>query len=187
MDQEKDVRYYRTKERIIEAMIRLLKEKQFDQITVKDICKYAEVSRSGFYLHYLDKYDLAEKYQLEFIGHINKTLHNLAQTNKNEKVFMLHVLYYLKNEGQLLALLISDHGSSEIQNQVKQIIKINALENVLSYINIQLETESEKNYLATFLSSAVFGVLQEWIHNGQKESPEVLVKMISKIINFNII
>ena len=35
---EKDIRYYRTKKRMNDAMIELLKIKNFNQITVKDIC-----------------------------------------------------------------------------------------------------------------------------------------------------
>ncbi|MGZ2546862.1 TetR/AcrR family transcriptional regulator [Staphylococcus saprophyticus] len=35
----------------------------FDEISVKDICKLAEISRGTFYLHYQDKYDLVSKYQ----------------------------------------------------------------------------------------------------------------------------
>lgn len=34
---KKDIRFYRTKERILNAMIELLKSKHFDHVTVKDI------------------------------------------------------------------------------------------------------------------------------------------------------
>ena len=65
---DKDIRYQRTKKNILEAMTQLLEKKNFEQITVKNICEQAEISRSGFYLHYTDKYDLVEKYQLELMG-----------------------------------------------------------------------------------------------------------------------
>ncbi|MGG5318572.1 TetR-like C-terminal domain-containing protein [Enterococcus sp. AZ072] len=184
MKQEKDIRYYRTKQRITAAMVRLLKEKNFDQITVKDICEYAEISRSGFYLHYLDKYDLAEKHQLELLAHANKIIQTASQSTIKRNDLMLHMLNYLKNDGELLALLISDHGSPEIQNQVKQLLKKNALKNIIAHINIQLDTETEKHYLVTFLSNAILGVLQEWINTGQKESPEDLVQIMNKIVSF---
>lgn len=100
---------------------------------------------------------------------------------------MLHMLNYLKNEGQLVALLISDHGSSEIQAQVKAVIKKNTMENGLSHINIQLDSEIEKEYFVAFFSNALFGVLQEWINNGQRETPEYLVHMINKIITFDLV
>ena len=186
MEQEKDIRYYRTKQRITEAMVRLLKEKNFEQITVKNICDYAEVSRSGFYLHYLDKYDLVEQHQLELMAHANTLVQHADSQNPIKKTdLMLHMLNYLNNEGEIIALLISDHGSIEIQQQVKQVLKQNALENIVDHMTIQLDSDREKDYLVTFLSNALFGVLQEWIKNGQQESPEELVEILNKIVSFD--
>lgn len=187
MEKDNDIRFYRTNQLITSAMIRLLKEKNFDQITVKNICEYAGISRSGFYLHYLDKYDLVEKHQRELMNQVNTLLKNTSPTQLTKETLMLHMLNYLKNDGQLIALLISDHGSSEIQAQVKSLLKKNAMENVLSHVNIEMASEIEKEYFVAFISNALFGVLQEWINNGQKETPEYLVHLINKIIKFDIV
>lgn len=187
MKQDKDIRFYRTKKQITAAMIRLLQEKNFEQITVKNICEYAEISRSGFYLHYLDKYDLVEKHQIELMGHLNSLVENIPETHMTKDMIILDMLTYLKKDGQLLALLISNHGSTEIQNQVKAVLKKNAVENMLSHINIDFESELEKDYFVAFLSNAVLGVLQEWINNGQKETPDYLVNVINKIIKFDLV
>jgi len=58
---EEDVRVYKTKKSISEALIILLNEKDFNQITIKDICSRSLISKSTFYSHFLDKYDLLEK------------------------------------------------------------------------------------------------------------------------------
>lgn len=42
------------------AVLELLKEMDFDKITVKMICKKAEVNRSTFYAHYADIYDVID-------------------------------------------------------------------------------------------------------------------------------
>lgn len=51
-----------------EALICLLNEKDYEYITVKEICKKAGVNRSTFYLHYESIDDLLE----ETLGFINK-------------------------------------------------------------------------------------------------------------------
>ena len=43
-----------------EALLHLLLEKDFTKITIQDICKKANVVRSTFYNHYVDKTDLME-------------------------------------------------------------------------------------------------------------------------------
>lgn len=44
-----------TKERIKEEAIKLFMEKSFDQVTINDICKRAEVSKHTFYYYYASK------------------------------------------------------------------------------------------------------------------------------------
>ncbi|MDE7218199.1 MAG: TetR/AcrR family transcriptional regulator [Oscillospiraceae bacterium] len=45
-------KYFHTAERMDEALLSLLLEKDFEYITVKDVCTRAGVNRSTFYLHY---------------------------------------------------------------------------------------------------------------------------------------
>ena len=42
-----------------------MEEKDFEIITVLDITKRANINRGTFYLHYVDKYDMLEKYELK--------------------------------------------------------------------------------------------------------------------------
>lgn len=51
-------KYFHTAERMDEALLSLLLEKDFEYITVKDICTQAGVNRSTFYLHYENTADL---------------------------------------------------------------------------------------------------------------------------------
>ena len=48
----------RTERTIIAAMISLLEKKQFDKITVGDICDEALINHSTFYRYFTDKFDL---------------------------------------------------------------------------------------------------------------------------------
>lgn len=62
----KDVRKIKTERDIKEALLKLLETKPFRQVTVADICQLSLTSRSTFYAHYLDKYDLLDKIVDEF-------------------------------------------------------------------------------------------------------------------------
>ena len=65
----KDPRIIKSQRDIQAAFITLLNQKDFTAITIQDICNEALISRSTFYSHYLDKYDLLEQI-------IDKTLIN---------------------------------------------------------------------------------------------------------------
>lgn len=49
-----------TKEFIKTAFLELLKKKSYPNITITDICKKGNISRSSFYLHYDGSYDVLE-------------------------------------------------------------------------------------------------------------------------------
>lgn len=56
-----DKRILKTRKVIISAFFTLLQKKDFSKITIKEISTVALISKSTFYDHYLDKYDLVEK------------------------------------------------------------------------------------------------------------------------------
>lgn len=56
-----DLRIKRTQRAIKESFFKLVDEKGFEHISVKDITDGAMISRNTFYLHYADKYDLLNK------------------------------------------------------------------------------------------------------------------------------
>jgi AcrR family transcriptional regulator len=56
--QKIDRRVLRSRDRLGDAMIALIQEKPFDEITVQEVLDRAGVSRTTFYAHYRDKDDL---------------------------------------------------------------------------------------------------------------------------------
>lgn len=54
-------KYFNTASKMNDALISLLNKKDFEYITIKDICEVANVNRSTFYLHYSNTYELLEE------------------------------------------------------------------------------------------------------------------------------
>jgi AcrR family transcriptional regulator len=175
-----DLRYLKTQQQILTAMITLLQRQSFEKITVRDICQQAQVSRSGFYLHYDDKYDLVKKYQLTLTTKGNQ----LFQTyrHQDQQTLLRTLLEFLQHDGQLLALLLSQNGSAEIQTQIKQFMRDNARHNILPYLKLKITNEMEANYCIVFLSNAIFGVIQEWVNTQQQESPAEIAAVVARLL-----
>ena len=55
-----DRRITKTKKALKEAMVAMLDKETFEQISITELCRKAEVSRITFYAHYSDKYALAD-------------------------------------------------------------------------------------------------------------------------------
>lgn len=67
-----DIRGKMTKQALSGALTVLLHRKAFHSITVNDICAQAAISRTTFYLHFRDKYELAVFNLEDFVRYIDE-------------------------------------------------------------------------------------------------------------------
>ena len=175
-----DIRIIKTKEAIKNAMIDLLQEKSFDLITTTELVKRAGVSRSNFYTHYQDKYQLVDEYQTAFF----KKLSVIFQTQTTDLATAIFELFsLLETDYSLESAFLSENGTREIHMYILQQIK-NFLKNVIipQYGKKSLSTINI-DYRTTYLSHAIFGMLQLWIKRGKQESPQEITKMYMLFIS----
>lgn len=73
-----DKRVIKTKKNIRETFLSLLRETTFEKITVTQIADRAMIGKTTFYLHYSDKYELAEECIRDFLLEINEGIRALC-------------------------------------------------------------------------------------------------------------
>jgi AcrR family transcriptional regulator len=69
-----DRRVLRTRDTLGDALVALMQEKHFDQITVREVLDRAGVGRSTFYAHYRDKDDLFLSDVEDFLASVSTAL-----------------------------------------------------------------------------------------------------------------
>lgn len=55
---KEDLRNHRTRKALLDAMTQLLEVRNYNQITINDLCEEALIGRSTFYSHFNNKYDI---------------------------------------------------------------------------------------------------------------------------------
>lgn len=108
-------KYFQTALLMDEAFVLLLEKKDFEYITIKEVCEKAGVNRSTFYLHYenmndllsevierqitnfLDKYPGYEEFKID-----ESSLDDLRFYSKN---YVVPYLEYIKENRKVLCLL----------------------------------------------------------------------------------
>ncbi|MGE7768195.1 TetR/AcrR family transcriptional regulator [Peribacillus sp. NPDC096540] len=56
-----NIRRTPTRKAIVEAFMELVREKEFEKITIKNITEHANINRATFYAHFEDKYQLFDE------------------------------------------------------------------------------------------------------------------------------
>ena len=173
-----DLRVKKTYKLLSDALLKLLEEKNFDEIKLTEICELAMVHKTTFYNHFNDKYDLL-KYTLQciqkdIVSSMPKTESLLEFYFELAKLYMSnikeHETFYrrvLANDVyNLCATLLIDMFITDLENKIPK-------EKIPSY------------YVATFYVYGVFATINEWFKRGMKEDKEQMIFYLKSIIENN--
>jgi AcrR family transcriptional regulator len=109
-----DRRVRKTRSALTEALIKLMAEKPFKSITVKELTDLADVNRATFYVHYKDIYDMLEqtKREVRLIAQHMLDDH-MDELSHGEYVgFTRDLFSYFDEHGDLYALMLGENGDS---------------------------------------------------------------------------
>lgn len=182
-----DRRVVKTRKEIRNAILSLIEEKDFEVITVLDITKRANINRGTFYLHYLDKYDMLEKYEQEFFEKLEsvamvylKDIDTVDEFLQTRYPTVVQLLYCLQEEKELLSILLKTRGFFSFQERLKNTFAHMFQNNAPSIISEQ-RLLYPVEFIPVFASSTVISVIQYWLQSDMEQTPEQLAQMIIDI------
>lgn len=164
-----DPRILRTRKLIMDSFIDLSWEKEFKDITVKDITTKAVINRSTFYYHFVDKYELLENSLAEvYLINLNSTMYEEKELNEETLISLFTALTdFHKSLPTRCHTNYEDTVALIIREQLK--IIFNKLLNTS-------ENAEPVETAAVILSWGIYGASVEWIRNHQNISPEDYIK-----------
>ena len=179
-----DRRVKYTKMMLKQSLLELMADKPINQITIKELCSLADVNRGTFYNHYNDQYDLLRQIQDELDFEIKVTINeNLSETASSSKI-ITETIRCISAQSSLCKVLFSKYGDTEF---IKKLM-YNAHDQCIAEWKTKLKQNDlkqlERYYL--FTSNGIAAVIQEWLQNGMKESPQELVLFIEKATNYGL-
>lgn len=106
---KQDKRVLKSKKAIRDALISLLKEKNFSEITIQDIANRAQISRSTFYDHYGDKYLLLESLYQEIIDRFREMaeIYFAVRSHEEKEKRARKALDYVIGDAELIHVLMN--------------------------------------------------------------------------------
>jgi AcrR family transcriptional regulator len=183
-----DRRTIRTKKMIRNALSELIEEKGFNDISITDLTKRADINRGTFYLHYTDKYDLLEKVENEVIQEIQEQTKDIDSINLlnidalNEPLpFMIKLFEYFKENSNFMKAILGPKGDPIFHSKIKKFIETNLFEKGLSKTFNKENMLVPEEYLISYVLSAHLGVVQQWVESGMKKSPKDMASILTKL------
>ncbi len=183
-------KYFNTAVKMDKAFLDLLMKKDFEYISVKEICQNAGVNRSTFYLHYETIGDLLEEsvqYIIDkFLGYFPKGSNSIAKKLHNTSLKELYLitpeylkpyLTFVKDHKKLFLTYINNPTTfNNDKNYEKMFTHI--LEPIHERFNIP---KSQRKYISVFYMEGLVAIIKEWIKNDCQDSMEDIIEIMKRV------
>ncbi len=173
-----DLRVRRTYKFLWDALLSLMSERDFESVTVTDICHRAMVHRTTFYKHYEDKYGLlVHGIQEELRALFEAVEKQVArQRTADTRTRLIAVLEYVRKHEEFYRLMLTGDGfpkfSALLRNAVAE-----RLEQNLRQEGTQRSVPAVLH--AQLAAAAIVRMIAWWLENDYPYSPAQMIQYIS--------
>ena len=184
-------KYFNTAAKMDEALIALLEKKDFEYISVKEICEAADVNRSTFYLHYENTRDLLEesiRYMndrfLSYFPQDGKTVIGKIENCPEEELFLVTPEYltpyltYIRDHKRIFMTAMRNpevfHADAAYRDMFRYIFNP-----ILERFHVPAQ---ERHYRMAFYIHGCMGIVSEWLKNDCSEPIESVIAIFERCV-----
>ncbi|NCP85937.1 MAG: hypothetical protein CO094_05560 [Anaerolineae bacterium CG_4_9_14_3_um_filter_57_17] len=192
-----DRRIVRTRQALRQALMDLVREKGYENVSVEEITQRADLGRATFYLHYHDKEELLldefsemarERVQALSAIPFSQWLPaledgSLVSENKAAPPFLL-IFQHVTENAQLYQILLKNQSSNRIAERIRAIVTQSINDFVQAKVDsddpIPLFAEIPVDLLAAFFYGALVSSIAWWLEN-PAYSAEEMTRMFQRM------
>lgn len=177
-----DMRAERTRGYLRDAVMALLREKPFEELTVREVCQQAQVSKNSFYNHYTALTDLVQDCYLQQIVYFRQPMkrlrdyacrHDACTETLDERA---HLLEFFRADPNLARVILENVCISPYFDSCRHAEEALLLDHLeTEYGEPTCAWRSNEN-LARYIVWGMFGHTRKWFKSGMREPIEAVVK-----------
>lgn len=178
----KDRRLRKTRQGLRQALLTLLKEKRYEDISVQDIIERADVARSTFYVHYLDKDDLLTGENGIFAESLG---HEITEHSKNESsgsFSSLSWFQHIQAQGDILKVIAKDPAMDMAMKTLRFLIHRNMVDALQAHTRSDRNVQVPVSLLADYLTDTLMTLIKWWYQNGLVYTPQQMDEIFQQLV-----
>jgi len=174
-----DRRVLKTQESLKNAVLELLAEKSFDDITIRDLADRANINRGTIYLHYQDKYDLLDKLIESHMRELD-AMDEWACELDWVDALVPYFEYFQTNYLFFSAMLASKEAPASFRARL--------MTSFMEGFKGEIDRESGRNadltddVMLQYAGTAYVGIIEWWIKNGMPYPPQDMAKQVGTLL-----
>lgn len=175
-----DRRARRSRRLLKESLLEQLRHKPLAEISVRDVTDGADMNRGTFYLHYTGTAELLESVEAELMEELQGLIdQHIQETRAEGTVYPVlePLLDFVLEKREICELLL--HRSDGFMLALQRLIRRNGAPLIEAWFHPR---DGERtDYLLSFLTWGVIGLLKEWFDKETRLSREELLEMAQQL------
>jgi AcrR family transcriptional regulator len=182
-----DIRVQVTRKILRESLVALMKTKSILNIAVKEICETAGVSRTTFYAHYKDQYDILRQLEEEILADVDNftlkySLSGEVAPTRELVIMFKPILQYIAANSNSIQVLLSENGESGFQRRLFSRYIIGRMRKLKKSQSGALIDERDLKYYSVFIRDGFIAIVQEWLKSDMDIHINDMAKIFAKMV-----
>ena len=178
-----DRRSRRSRRLMKEGLLQLMQEKRFSEITVRDITERMDLNRGTFYLHYPDTSALLQSVEEDMLAEAQALVDAHMAESTAERTLrpvLLPILNYVVEHRTTIGTLLDSTAAGSFVDKLQGLIYRNGARLTEAWFR---DVSPEKlDYLMSFITYGLIGLVKEWFGRGMDLPGEELVAMADQLV-----
>ena len=176
-----DRRSARTQRSLSEALVELIKEKRFDEITVQNVIDRADVGRSTFYSHFRDKEDLFQKDWERFLDGFAQHI-DWEKAGQGRFVPVVYLFSHLQEYQPFYQSLVRSRMTDAVFKSGMSHLSQKMEAALTSWLRGKPAPAIPIPILANYLAGELFALLKWWLDHDMPYPPERMDEIFHELV-----
>jgi AcrR family transcriptional regulator len=176
-----DRRSQRTRQQLSAALVALMGEQRYDEITVQAIIDRANVGRSTFYSHYLDKDDLLVSNVSAVLDLLKQQMERHAH-DRSPPLSIAPLLQHVQQHAPLYKALVRGRGIDLIHKKGHELLRAAIEHHLQRVVAAERPAAALVPVIADYIAGAIFTLLIWWLEHDMPYPAEQMDGLFQQLV-----
>lgn len=169
-----------TKRRLREGLLRLMRDKPINEISVKELTELVDVNRGTFYFHYPDIYALLRDMEEDFFRQFSQILADVPPSEQMAYDYLRAIFTALGENRDFCRIMLGPHGDMQFVERIKLLVDERCSG---FWRSAARETDEERFELYNaFIIHGCIGMIHKWLEGRVNGTPEEISRLAAAVI-----
>lgn len=177
-----DRRVKRTRKLLKQGLSELLRQKQFSDISAREITERMDLNKATFYLHYKSTYELLQDLEEDLLNQAQEMIdsYEYDETDKSMRSLFEPLLEFVVENRAICDTLFVNNASSDFTGRVVDFIYENG-KFIMKKRHNNLSGD-RADYVLNFIAFGLMGLIQRWFKSEMSLSKAELLNIADDMI-----